>query len=123
MAQIFLALGAALAGLGVALGAFASHILKPKLTESSLATFEKGTRYQMYHAIALLFVGLLLKLTQEAEISLIFAGYSFIIGILTFCGSLYALSLGGIKWMGAVAPIGGLAFLAGWGLLAVGAFG
>jgi uncharacterized membrane protein YgdD (TMEM256/DUF423 family) len=122
MTQIFLGIAAILGGISVAAGAFASHALKEKLTERALQIFETGARYEMYHALALLIVALLLSRAEAAQMPLTVAGFAFISGILIFSGSLYALSLTGIKWLGAIAPLGGVAFLVGWGCLAVAAF-
>jgi uncharacterized membrane protein YgdD (TMEM256/DUF423 family) len=120
--SIFLGLGAILAGLAVALGAFASHALKDRLTERALEIFETGTRYQMYHALALLLVALFLSQSPTGQSSLIAAGIAFVVGIALFSGSLYALAWSGIKWLGAITPLGGVAFLIGWGCLAIAAF-
>ena len=123
MTRIFLSIAAILAGLAVAAGAFASHALKEKLTERALEIFETGAKYQMYHALALLVVGLLLSRAQTPQTLLIAAGNAFIVGIVIFSGSLYGLSLSGIKWLGAITPLGGAAFLIGWGCLAIAAWG
>jgi uncharacterized membrane protein YgdD (TMEM256/DUF423 family) len=122
MVRTFLAIASILAGLSVALGAFASHGLKDKLSERALEIFETATRYQMYHALALILVALLLTQTESAQTWLNASGYAFIAGIVIFSGSLYALSLSGIKILGAITPIGGVAFMIGWGCLAVAAF-
>lgn len=128
MTRIFLAIAALLGGLAVAGGAFASHALKEKLTDRALEIFETGARYQMYHALALLLVALLCNsglqtLPYEAPPpTLVTAGIAFIVGVVVFSGSLYALSLTGIKWLGAITPLGGAAFLVGWGCLAVAAW-
>lgn len=125
MVRVFLVIAAVLGGLAVAGGAFASHALQEKLTERSLDIFELATRYQMYHALALLLVGLLLSRTDAAQSfsSLLTAsGSAFIVGVLLFCGSLYALSLSGVKILGAITPLGGVAFLIGWGCLAIAAW-
>ncbi len=119
MAQLFMVTASILAGFSVAAGAFASHALKPQLSERSMEIFETGARYQMYHALALLFVGLVLSQTEIPSIWLRVAGFAFIAGVLLFSGSLYTLSLSGIKALGAITPIGGAAFLLGWGCLAV----
>lgn len=102
-------------------GAFGAHALKTQLTEKALATFELGTRYQMYHALVLLLVGLLWLQSPENS-WLNYASWAFIIGIGIFSGSLYGLSLSGIKLLGAITPIGGLALIIGWTLLAIAAF-
>ncbi|MGK7935111.1 MAG: DUF423 domain-containing protein [Xenococcaceae cyanobacterium] len=122
MTRFFLSIAAILAGLSVAGGAFASHALKERLSERALAIFETGSRYQMYHALALLAIGLLLSRSEVAPTLLNTAGFAFIAGVVLFSGSLYALSLSGIKWLGAVAPLGGVAFLVGWGCLALAAW-
>lgn len=122
MFRVFFMLAAVLGGLAVAAGAFASHALKEKLAERSLEVFETAARYQMYHALALLLVAILLNRAEAAQSLLTSAGVAFIIGVLLFCGSLYTLSLSGIKILGAVAPLGGLAFIIGWACLAVAAW-
>ena len=114
-----LALAAALlSGLGVALGAFGAHALRGRLTPDLLAVFETGVRYQMYHALAL-FGAAVLAVRLPGTTLPVLAGWLFVIGILVFSGSLYALALTGVRGLGAVTPIGGVAFLAGWVLLAV----
>lgn len=118
MTQIFLSLAAILGGLSVAAGAFASHALRERISERSLEIFETGARYQMYHALALLVVALLLNRIESPPPSLLASGWLFVIGIAIFSGSLYALSLSGIKYLGAITPLGGAAFIAGWGALA-----
>lgn len=123
MTKIFIAFAAILAGLSVAAGAFASHTLKEKITDRALEIFQTGAQYQMYHALALLLVALLLSQAQSSQMSLTASGFAFITGIVIFSGSLYALSLTGIKWLGAIAPIGGFAFLIGWACLAIAAWG
>lgn len=122
MIRIFLLVAAILGGFSVAGGAFASHALKEKLTERAIEIFETGARYQMYHALALLLVALLLTRTEPLSATLIASGVAFIVGVVIFSGSLYALSLTGIKWLGAITPLGGVAFLVGWICLAVAAF-
>jgi uncharacterized membrane protein YgdD (TMEM256/DUF423 family) len=110
--------GALLAGIAVAAGAFGAHGLRSRLAPADLVTFETAVRYQMYHALALLAVaGLLARGAALAGA----AGWSFLAGIALFSGSLYLLTLAGQRWMGAVTPLGGLAFLVGWVLLAVSA--
>jgi uncharacterized membrane protein YgdD (TMEM256/DUF423 family) len=122
LTRIFLATGAIFGGLSVAGGAFASHALKEKLTDRALAIFETAARYQMYHALALLLVALLLSRAQESQAFFSVAGWAFIAGTIVFSGSLYALSLTDIKWLGAITPLGGVAFIVGWICLAVAAF-
>ncbi|NJM69487.1 MAG: DUF423 domain-containing protein [Scytonema sp. RU_4_4] len=122
MTQFFLSLAAILGGLSVAAGAFASHALRERISDRSLEIFEVGARYQMYHALALLVVALLLSRIESPPATLVASGWLFIIGIAIFSGSLYALSLSGVKSLGAIAPLGGAAFIAGWGALAFAAW-
>ncbi|MCP6761693.1 MAG: DUF423 domain-containing protein [Fischerella sp. CENA71] len=122
MTKIFLSLAAILGGSSVAAGAFASHALREKISERSLLIFETGARYQMYHALALLAVAILLLSIESPPPSLIASGWLFVIGIAIFSGSLYALSLTGIKYLGAITPLGGAALIAGWCALAFAAW-
>lgn len=122
MTRIFISVAAILGGLSVAAGAFASHALKEKLSERALEIFETAARYQMYHALALLLVALLLMRAEFPVPTLIVTGWLFIVGIVIFSGSLYALSLTGVKLLGAITPLGGAAFIAGWGTLAIAAW-
>ena len=116
MDRIFFALGSLAALVGVALGAFAAHGLKSRLEPAMLATFETGVRYHMYHALALLAVGWACSRWPGTAASA--SGWLFVAGTVLFSGSLYALSLTGVRWLGAITPVGGLAFLAGWLCLA-----
>lgn len=122
MVRIFLGIAAILGGLAVAGGAFASHALKEKLSERAIEIFETGARYQMYHALALLMVALLLSRAETAQTTLVAAGVAFIAGVVIFSGSLYTLSLTNIKWLGAITPLGGVALIIGWSCLAVAAW-
>lgn len=122
MTQIFVSLAAVFGGLSVAAGAFASHALREKISERSLEIFDTGARYQMYHALALLLVALIISRLESPQPILVASGWLFIIGIVIFSGSLYALSLTGVKILGAITPLGGVAFLAGWGALAIAAW-
>ncbi len=121
--NLFITVGSVLAGLAVAGGSFASHALKDRLSERALDIFETGIKYQMYHALGIILVALLLSRLETLPNTLISAAYAFMIGIILFSGSLYGLSLSGIKILGAITPLGGVAFLIGWGCLAVGAVG
>ena len=103
-------LGSLFGFFGVALGAFGAHGLKNVLTSEMLAVFETAVRYQMYHVFAIIIVALMVEKNPIAA----YAGRLFGFGIILFSGSLYALSLSGIKLFGMVTPIGGLCFLAGW---------
>ena len=119
MQRIFFCLGAGFALLAVAIGAFAAHALKTKLSEEMLAIFEIGARYQMYHALGLIAVAW--AFSQWNSQFVFAAGWLFVAGIVIFSGSLYALSLTGIGQLGAITPIGGLAFIIGWFLLVLAA--
>jgi uncharacterized membrane protein YgdD (TMEM256/DUF423 family) len=116
MEKIFAGLGALSAVIAVAAGAFGAHLLRPRLTADLLAVFETGARYQMYHALALLAVAWVESRWPGTAIQI--AGWSFIAGTLLFSGSLYILSLTGTRWFGAITPLGGVLFLAGWVALA-----
>lgn len=120
MTRVFLLIGAISGFLSVALGAFGAHALRARVGEHLLGIWDTGVRYQMFHAIALLAVALLAR--REASGLLAVAGWSFVGGTLVFSGSLYALTLTGMRWLGAVTPIGGVAFLVGWAALAVAAW-
>ena len=120
MDRLFFGLGALSAFIGVALGAFAAHGLKVRLDPAMLATFETGVRYQMYHALGLLAVGW--ACTRWPGWATTSSGWLFVAGTVLFSGSLYLLALTGERWLGAVTPIGGLAFLAGWLSLAWGVY-
>lgn len=116
MTSVFLTLAAVSGFLAVAFGAFGAHGLRERLAPEMLAVFEVGVRYQMYHALALAAVALALPRWPSASLQA--AGWCFIAGTVVFSGSLYVLTLTGMRWLGAVTPIGGVAFLAGWALLA-----
>jgi uncharacterized membrane protein YgdD (TMEM256/DUF423 family) len=115
-ARPFFLLGAGFAFLAVTLGAFGSHSLKAVLAPEMLAVFETGVRYQMYHALALFAVGWAAH--QYPQASFHIAGWLFAAGILLFSVSLYVLALSGVRWLGAITPLGGVAFLAGWATFA-----
>ena len=112
MTRTFIILGALLAFVGVALGAFAAHVLKNKIAPDLFAVFEVGVRYHMYHALGLLAVAWLSA--QFPNFPVAPAGWLFVAGIVLFSGSLYAMSFTGIKELGMITPVGGLCFLAGW---------
>lgn len=111
---IITALGCVAAGLAVAAGAFGAHMLKSVLEPPMLAVFETATRYQMYHALGLVAAGLAGRVFQRPL--LVRAGWCFATGIVLFCGSLYGVTLLGIRWLGAVTPLGGVAFILGWAM-------
>jgi len=112
------AAGALSACVAVLAGAFGAHALRPSLTPAALATFETAARYQMFHALALLIVAGLLERPRHPAVAR--AALAFLAGTVVFSGSLYALALTGHTWLGAVTPLGGAAFIAGWLLLAWG---
>ena len=118
MDRDFLLIGAIAGLLGVGLGAFGAHLLRARLSPEMLAAFETAVRYQMYHALALLATGAAIGRNGDLRL-LVIAGWSFTVGIVLFSGSLYALALSGVTVLGAITPIGGLAFLLGWGCLIV----
>jgi uncharacterized membrane protein YgdD (TMEM256/DUF423 family) len=97
----------------VSLGAFAAHILRDRLSPELLNTFQTGVQYHMYHTLALFGIGLL-AVNYPTSTLLKYSGYLFLLGIILFSGSLYVLSISGIKWLGAITPVGGICFLAAW---------
>ncbi|NJO19404.1 MAG: DUF423 domain-containing protein [Spirulinaceae cyanobacterium RM2_2_10] len=103
------------------MGAFATHSLRDRLSERALEIFETGSRYQMDHALALLLLALLLSRTETGQVWLKAAGLAFLAGVVLFSGSLYALALSQVSILGAIAPLGGVAFLVGWGCVLVAA--
>lgn len=115
MDRLFFGLGALSALIAVGAGAFGAHGLRARLGPDLLAVFETAARYQMYHALALLAAaGAATRWPGPWPIR---AGWLFVAGTVIFSGSLYALALSGVRWLGAVTPFGGVAFLAGWGCL------
>lgn len=129
MSGIWVGLGAIFAFLSVGCGAFGAHGLESKLEPRMLAIWETAARYQMYHALALIGLGLWVGqlaartgATAAVPTSVPVAGWAFTIGIVLFSGSLYALALSGIKVLGAITPLGGLAFLIGWIAFALATF-
>ena len=116
MDRTFLFIGGILGFLGVAFGAFGAHALRARLSPEMLAVFETGVRYQMYHAFAVLIVALAIGHLGDVRMLMI-AGWLFCGGVVLFSGSLYALALTGVGILGAITPIGGLLFLAGWATL------
>jgi uncharacterized membrane protein YgdD (TMEM256/DUF423 family) len=117
MTQVFFLLGSISGGLGLALGAFGAHTLKSRLTSDALSTYETAARYQMYHALALLAVAFASTHWPDSWLTT-WAGWLFVAGTVLFSGSLYLLSITDIRWLGAIAPLGGAAFIAGWLCLA-----
>lgn len=115
MDRLFFGLGAGSAFLSVAAGAFGAHALRAKLAPDLLAVFETAARYQMYHALGLMAVAWAAARCPGALAH--WAGWLFVAGTILFSGSLYLLALSGVRWLGAITPLGGLAFLAGWACL------
>lgn len=115
MSRIIILLSAALLALAVGLGAFGAHALKTHLSSEMLQTWETGVKYHFYHALGLLLVGVLSFFMPSAYLK--WSAILLFIGIVLFSGSLYVLSLSGIKILGAITPIGGLSFIGGWILL------
>lgn len=118
--RVFFSIGAVFGALGVATGAFGAHGLKGWLSPEMLAVFETGVRYHLIHALALLAVAW--ASTRWASAAIRAAGWLFVVGIFVFSGSLYVLTLTGIRALGAITPFGGVALIAGWLLLAWGAW-
>lgn len=118
MHKTFLQVAAILGALSVALGAFAAHGLKKLVPEEAINIFETGVRYQFYHVFALAIVAMLFREFDNKW--MLWAGYLFIVGIILFSGSLYFLTYvkatdrSSLNWVGAITPLGGLAFIAGW---------
>lgn len=119
MDRTFLLAGAVAGLVAVAFGAFGAHGLRGRLTPEMLAVFETGVRYHMYHALALLLVAALAPHAQGKAVAV--AGWLFVAGIVIFSGSLYLLAVTGVTILGAITPIGGVAFIAGWASLIVAA--
>ena len=120
MTRTFFVIGAVLGALGVAAGAFGAHGLRARVSPEMLAVFETGVRYHLVHALALLAVAW--ASTRWVSAAIRGAGWLFVVGILVFSGSLYVLTLTGIRALGAITPFGGVAFILGWLLLAWGAW-
>ncbi len=116
MPKTFIMLASFNGFLAVLLGAFAAHGLEQRLGAELLTTFQTGVEYHMTHALALFGVGLLMLHRPNASLPIV-SGYLFLLGIILFSGSLYSLSLAGVSWLGAITPLGGVCFLAGWGCL------
>jgi uncharacterized membrane protein YgdD (TMEM256/DUF423 family) len=118
MFKIFIAIGGLNALIAVALGAFGAHGLEGKLSSRMLEVFETGVRYHFYHALGLIIVGLVAAHLPESPL-LKSSGWLMLAGIVLFSGSLYVLSTTGIKWLGAITPFGGMAFIVAWLLLVI----
>ena len=120
MSKITLMFAAAFLALAVAFGAFGAHALKTHLSEEMLQTWKTGVDYHFYHALGLLFVGVLMAFFPSAPLK--WSAIFLTVGILLFSGSLYTLALTGIKWLGAVTPLGGISFIIGWIMLFIAAW-
>ncbi|HEX7976828.1 MAG TPA: DUF423 domain-containing protein [Anaerolineales bacterium] len=120
MDRIFFIISGILGATGVALGAFGAHGLRSRLTPERLETFETGVRYQMYHALVLLATAWAARSFPASPLPGI-SGWLFLAGVLLFSGSLYLLVFTGKHWWGAITPVGGVAFIAGWLCLAAAA--
>ncbi|MEX0779882.1 MAG: DUF423 domain-containing protein [Balneolales bacterium] len=118
-AKTVIIIGSLLMALAVAFGAFGAHIVENILTPERFQVYETAVSYHFYHAIGILFIGILSVFVEESR-WLKWAGYLLIAGILIFCGSLYLLTLTDTGWLGAITPIGGVAFILGWIFVAVG---
>jgi uncharacterized membrane protein YgdD (TMEM256/DUF423 family) len=120
VARLFVTLGAVNGALAVIFGAFGAHVLKTRLSPEMLTVYQVGSQYHFYHALGMLLIGVLA--TQFHNYSALrLSGYLMLVGIVCFSGSLYLLALTGNTWLGAVAPIGGVAFIAAWVVLALAA--
>jgi uncharacterized membrane protein YgdD (TMEM256/DUF423 family) len=106
-------IGALTAMLSVVLGAFGAHLLEDRLTADALDVYETGVQYHMFHAVGILLIALLIDRLPSQKLA-IWAARLLLIGIVLFSGSLYALALSGVKVLGAITPLGGVAFIAGW---------
>lgn len=113
MDRIFFLLASLLGGLGVALGAFGAHALRDRIAENLLANYETGVRYQFYHVLALVAVAVAIQRWPNSSLPVI-AGWLFVIGVAIFSGTLYLMAFTGLRWLGAITPIGGVALIAGW---------
>jgi uncharacterized membrane protein YgdD (TMEM256/DUF423 family) len=116
VAMKIIALGAIMAGIGVALGAFGAHGLKARVSPEMLTIYETAVTYQFYHCFALIVLGLVALRVGDQWVMA--TAVAFFVGILVFSGSLYLMVLTDSRWLGAITPLGGLSFLVGWGLFA-----
>ncbi len=121
MERIFFITGSLFAALSVSMGAFAAHGATKFMTESQMGWLEKAARYNMYHALAILFVAWALTYWSEQAGLLSLAGWSFVTGIVLFSGSLYVMAFSSLR-LGMVTPLGGVAFVLGWILMAIAAW-
>ncbi len=113
MERLFFMLASLFGGLAVALGAFGAHAMRGRVAEAMLANYETGVRYHFYHALALVAVVVAIQRWPSSNLPVV-AGWLFVVGILIFSGSLYIMAFTGLRWLGAITPIGGVALIAGW---------
>lgn len=113
MERLFFSIASLLGGVAVALGAFGAHAMRGRVAENLLANYETGVRYHFYHALALFAVVIAIQRWPTSSLPTI-AGWLFIVGIAIFSGSLYIMAFTGLRWLGAITPIGGVALIAGW---------
>lgn len=118
--RLFIALGSINAALAVVFGAFGAHALKARISPEMLSVYHTGSQYQFYHALGMLLIGALASHFQN-DAALQLSGFLMLAGIVLFSGSLYLLAITGVTWLGAITPLGGLAFIAAWVVLAVAA--
>ena len=120
VARLFVALGSINAALAVIFGAFGAHALKTRISPEMLSVYHTAAQYHFYHALGLLLIGVLASQFQNDR-ALQISGFLMLAGIVLFCGSLYLLAVTGVTWLGAITPLGGVAFIAAWVVLAVAA--
>ncbi len=113
MDRLFFALASLFGGLAVALGAFGAHAMRGRVADDLLTVYETGVKYHFYHALALVAVVVAIQRWPSSNLPVI-AGWAFVIGILLFSGSLYVMTFTGLRWLGAITPIGGVALIIGW---------
>lgn len=117
-AKLFILIGALAGAAGVALGAFGAHALKARLAPDQLAVWQTAVQYHFWHALALVAIGIVISVALPGSTTLRWAGWLMVAGLVLFSGSLYVLVLSGARWLGAVTPLGGTAWIAAWLLLA-----
>ncbi len=117
MTTYFISLGSLNAALAVILGAFGAHALSAKLSPAALSTFQTGVDYHFYHALGLIAVGIVGR-TAKKSLAVCISGWIMLTGIILFSGSLYLISIGGIRSIGIITPLGGISFIVSWVLLA-----
>ncbi len=120
VARLFIVLGSVNAALAVIFGAFGAHALKARLSPEMLSVYHTGAQYHFYHALGMLLIGVLATQLQNSG-ALRLPGFLMLAGIVLFSGSLYLLAITGVTWLGAITPLGGIAFIAAWVLLAISA--